>query len=286
MSKYKIPGGPQWDDAPGSWRDPERDLPALFTVAVMLAQTLRLSRWPRDAVRALLRHAAAEPFDDPTVMVTTFLLPPEPSVGARRPAVTLGHLLGLALYHEDIDPADPLDGRWRDRVRGVVERAIEAMPSSPAAVTLDPEGWLRYLGFKFTLAWPIEKASELLRAVGNDPCGVPAGFRAYVVPAPSGGPGQPRGSAFPGPCKPTLRGQARPDRAGPGRRSAGGPEAHDGRVDSASDEMKTGARLSTAGPLLRQAFLYRSPRGLWGPKEDSNVISGFREGEPRAASEC
>jgi hypothetical protein len=186
MSKYKIPGGPRWDDAPGSWRDPERGLPALFAVAVMLAQALRLSRWPRDAVRALLRHTAAEPFDDPAVMQTTFMLPPEHPGGARRPAVTLGRLLGLALDHEGIDPADPADGRCRDRVRGVVERAIDAMPSSPAAVTLDPEGWLRFLSFKFTLVWPIEEASELLRAVGDDPGGVHAGFRAYVVPAPSG----------------------------------------------------------------------------------------------------
>jgi hypothetical protein len=239
MAKNKIPGGPQWDDAPGSWRDPERSLPALFAVAVMLAEALRLSRWPRDAVRALLRHAAAEPFDDPAVMETTFLLPPEPSVGARRPAVTLGHLLGLALYHEEIDPADPLDGRWRDRVRGLVERAIEAMPSSPAAVTLDPEGWLRYLGFKFTLVWPIEEASELLRAVRDDPGGVPAGFRAYVVPATSGAPGQPRGGAVPGPREPPSCGQGRPDRTGPGRRSAGAPEAHDGRVYGAFEEVKS-----------------------------------------------
>jgi hypothetical protein len=186
MSKYKISEGPQWDAAPGSRRDPKQDLPALFAVAVMLAQALRLSRWPRNAVRALLRHTAAEPFDDPAVMQTTFLLPPESSGGARRPGVTLGRLLGLALDHEGIDPADPADGRCRDRVRGVVERAIDVMPSNPAAVTLDPEGWLRFLGFKFTLVWPIEEASELLRAGRDDPGGVHAGFRAYVVPAPSG----------------------------------------------------------------------------------------------------
>jgi hypothetical protein len=44
--------------------------------ADMLA--LRLRRWPRDAVCALLRHSAAEVFDDPAVMETTFLLPPKP----------------------------------------------------------------------------------------------------------------------------------------------------------------------------------------------------------------
>jgi hypothetical protein len=127
MPKYKIPGGPRWDAAPGSRRDAEQDLPALFAMAVMLALALRLSRWPHKAVRALLRHAIAEPFDDPAVMQTTFLLPPESSGGARRPAVTLGRLLGLALDHEGIDPADPLDGRspaterprWHDAIADV-----------------------------------------------------------------------------------------------------------------------------------------------------------------------
>jgi len=96
MSKHKIPGGPRWDAAPGSRPDREQDLPALFAVAVMLALALRLSRWPHKAVRALMRHAIEEPFEDPAVTQTTFLLPPESSGGARRPAVTLGRLLGLA----------------------------------------------------------------------------------------------------------------------------------------------------------------------------------------------
>jgi hypothetical protein len=199
MSGIRLPDGPQGDDAPGSRRDPKQDLPALFAVAVMLAQALRLSVWPRDAVRALLRHAAAEPFDDPAVMQTTFLLPPESSGGARRPAVALGRLLGLALDHEGIDPAD---GRCRDRVRGVVERAIEAMPSSPAAVTLDPEGWLRFPGFEFTLVWPIEEASELLRAVRDDPGGVHAGSGRTSSRHLRGAPDQPRGGSVPGPRGP------------------------------------------------------------------------------------
>jgi hypothetical protein len=270
MSKYKVPGGPQRDDAPGSRRDSRQDLPPLFAMAMMLAEALRLSRWPRDAVRALVRHAAAEPFDDPAVMQTTFLLPPESSGGARRPAVTLGRLLGQALDHQGIDPAD---GRCRDWVRGVVEWAIDVAPSSSAAVTLDPDGWLRYLGFKFTLVGPIEAASELLRAVRNDPGGVPAGFRAYAVPAPFGAirtnpaAAQARDHAgfiamvakldliehvlddgLPEHPRPMMAGSMVPAKKG-----------------------KAGARLATAGPLLRQAFLCRIPRGLWGSKEDSNI---------------